>query len=110
VPLGPINGQETTDMRSRRQWLIATNITLAASIGLVAVAVPALGVQPASRARGQYTMVAGELRGGGESSGIYVIDSINEEIVVLRWNESKSQLDGLDYRSLQADLARQGDR
>ncbi len=79
-------------------------------IALAAVAVPARGVQPASRARGQYTMVAGELRGGGEASGIYIIDSINEEIVVLRWNDSRNQLDGLDYRSLEADAASQGDR
>jgi len=97
-------------MRTRRQWLIAANLGLAASIALAAVAVPALGLQPANRARGQYTMVAGELRGGGTSSGIYLVDSINEEIVVLRWNESSNQLDGLDYRNLEIDAARQGDR
>ncbi len=97
-------------MRSRRQWLIAANLALAASIALAALAVPATGTQPASRARGQYTMVAGEIRGGGEASGIYIIDSINEEIVVLRWNDSLYQLDGLDFRSLEVDADRGGDR
>lgn len=97
-------------MRTRRQWLIAANLALAASIALAALAVPARGLQPASRARGQYTMIAGELRGGGDASGIYIVDSINEEIVALRWNESHSQLDGLDYRDLEVDAERQGDR
>lgn len=96
-------------MRTRRRWLIAANLGLAASIALAALAVPALGLQPANRARGQYTMVAGELR-GGTSSGIYLTDSINEEILVLRWNESHNQLDGLDFRDLELDAARQGDR
>ncbi len=96
-------------MHTRRRWLIATNLGLAALIALAARTVPALGLQPASRTRGQYTMVAGELR-GGTPSGIFLIDSINEEIVVLRWNESHNQLDGLDYRDLEVDAARQGDR
>jgi len=97
-------------MRSRRQWLIAANLALAASIALATFAVPARGTQPATRPRGQYTMIAGELRSGGESSAIYVIDSINDEIVVLRWDESRKQLDGLDYRSLEIDAGRGGDR
>ena len=93
-------------MRTRRQWLIAANLGLAASIALAAAAVPALGLQPANRTRGQYTMVAGELRGGGTSSGIFLVDSVNEEMLVLRWNESNSQLDGLDYRNLETHVVK----
>jgi hypothetical protein len=97
-------------MRTRRRWLLATNLLLAASIGVAVWAVPANGTQPASRARGQYSMVAGELRSGGEASAIYITDSINQELVALRWNDSRSQLDGLDYRSLEMDAARGGER
>ncbi|MCC7388056.1 MAG: hypothetical protein IT431_04725 [Phycisphaerales bacterium] len=97
-------------MRTRRRWLLATNLLLAASIGVAVWAVPANGNQPAARARGQYSMVAGELRSGGEASAIYITDSINEELIALRWNDSRSQLDGLDYRSLQMDAARGGER
>jgi len=97
-------------MRTRRSWLVATNLALAVGVAVAVWAVPARGVQPANRARGQYSMVAGEMRGGGEASGIYVIDSINEEIVVLRWNDSRKQLDGLDYRDLKHDAAQGGER
>lgn len=100
-------------MRTRRRWLLATNLLLASSVTIAFWAVPARGVQstqPTNRARGQYTMVAGTLRSGGESSAIYVIDSINEEMVALRWDNSRDQLDGLDYRSLEMDAARGGER
>lgn len=100
-------------MRTRRRWLLATNLTLAVLIGVAVWAVPARGVQgdqPTTRARGQYTMVAGELRSGGEASAIYIIDSINQEMIAVRWNQSRDQLDGLDYRSLQMDANRGGER
>lgn len=100
-------------MRTRRRWLLATNLMLAASVGIALWAVPARGVQgaqPSSRARGQYSMVAGELRSGGQASAIYIIDSINEEMIAVRWNQSRDQLDGLDYRSLEMDGNRGGER
>ncbi|HZW08971.1 MAG TPA: hypothetical protein VFF69_03630 [Phycisphaerales bacterium] len=90
-------------MATRRRWLIAANLGLAGAIVVAAFAGSAAGLQPASRARGQYTMVAGEIQGGGDASAIYVIDSINEEMVALRWNQSRGELDGIDYRNLHED-------
>lgn len=90
-------------MATRRRWLIAANLGLGAAVAVAALAVPASGVQPAARARGHYTMVAGEVQGGGDASAIYIIDSTNEEMVAVRWNQSRSELDGIDYRNLHAD-------
>ena len=97
-------------MRTRRSWLVATNLALAAAVGVVLWAAPARGVQPADRPPGQYSMVAGEVRGGGSASAVYVIDSVNQEMLALRWNESRKQFDGLDYRSLELDAERGGER
>jgi hypothetical protein len=90
-------------MSTRRRWLIAANLGLAGAIGVSALAVPAMGVQPTTRARGKYSLVAGQIQGGGSASAIYIIDSINEEIVAVRWNQSRNELDGIDYRDLKAD-------
>ncbi|MBK7403178.1 MAG: hypothetical protein IPJ41_00750 [Phycisphaerales bacterium] len=90
-------------MQNRRKWLIAANLGLAGAAAVVWTASPALGLQPTARARGQYTMVAGEMRSGPNSSAIYIFDSVNQEMVAVRWNESRTELDGLDYRNLDAD-------
>ncbi|QKK06665.1 MAG: hypothetical protein HND58_01210 [Planctomycetota bacterium] len=55
-------------------------------------------------------MVAGEIRAGGDASGIYIIDSVNEEMVVVRWDDNRGTLSGIDYRSLATDTARRPGR
>ena len=90
-------------MQKRRTRLLALNAALGGSIVLIAWANQAQALQPSTRARGQYTMVAGEIQSGGDASGIYITDSINEELVVLRWNNSRNQMDGIDFRNLSAD-------
>jgi hypothetical protein len=97
-------------MPTRRRWLIAANLGLGGSIIVAAFAGSAAGLQPATRARGQYTMVAGEVQGGGDASAIYIIDSINEEMVALRWNQSRHELDGIDFRNLHADANKEPGR
>lgn len=85
--------------------LLAANALLALTLGaLWAIPTPA-AAQPAAstgRARGTYTMLAGKPR-TGSTSAIYVIDSVNQEAIVLRWNDSKSALEGLGYRNLAKD-------
>ncbi len=97
-------------MAPRRRLLLATNITLAAGIAIAAVSLPANGTQQQpDRARGQYTMLAGDVRSGGNSSVVYIIDSVNEEMIAVRWDDNRSALGGLDYRSLADDAEpRQG--
>lgn len=97
-------------MPTRRRWLIAANLGLAGAIAVAALSGPALGIQPQARARGQYTMVAGQVQGGGSASAIYITDSINEEIVAVRWNQSRNELDGIDYRNLVEDAQAGGER
>jgi hypothetical protein len=96
-------------MTRRRPWLVATNLALAGGVVAAAAVLPA-GGQGASRVRGQYTMVAGNVRGGGEASAVYIVDSINEEVIVVRWNDSRAQLDWIDYRSLGLDAERRPGR
>ncbi len=97
-------------MSTRRRWLIAANLGLGAAIAVAALSGPAFGLQPSTRARGQYSMVAGQIQGGGSASAIYIIDSINQEIVAVRWNQSRNELDGIDYRNLDEDAKAGGER
>lgn len=97
-------------MAPRRRWLVATNLVLAAGIVVAATTLPATGRQNANRVRGQYTLLAGEIRSGGDASGIYIIDSVNEEMVVVRWDDNRGVLAGLDYRSLSVDTERRPGR
>ena len=96
-------------MRNRRTVLVACNAALLGAVGLTAWASQANAV-PNTRARGHYTMVAGEIQSGGDASGIYITDSVNEELVAIRWNNSKNQMDGIDYRSLSDDAIKKPGR
>lgn len=58
----------------------------------------------AGRARGTYTMLAGRTSSGGPEA-IYVVDSTNQEMVVLRWDSSRRSLAVAGYRNLQADAS-----
>jgi hypothetical protein len=98
-------------MRRRLAGLVALNAVLAAVLaGLFMVPAPA-GAQPtlgtpgggAARARGTYTMLAGRPR-SGSGSVVYVIDSVNQETITLKWNESRNVLEGLGYRNMSRDL------
>ena len=55
-----------------------------------------------SRARGQYTMVAGGVN-GSTSSAVYIIDVINQEMMAVAYNQNTKRLDGLGYRNLALD-------
>ena len=90
------------DDRTKR-GLIALNASLLVALGFVALAGPAGAQnQPGTRVRGEYTMVAGEMQ-GGNSSAIYIIDSANQELIALRWDESRRTLMGLGFRDIDAD-------
>ncbi len=92
------------DPNHARPWrgLIALNVALLLVLGLLALQPPAGARQAGTRARGEYTMVAGRIQ-GGNSNCVYVIDAVNQDMIALRWNESKKSLDGIGYRDLRAD-------
>lgn len=61
------------------------------------------GLKPSDlRARGDYTMVTGKTNSGGPSV-VYLVDSANQEMVALRWDQSKQAMAGVGYRNLGAD-------
>jgi hypothetical protein len=86
---------------SSTRALLAVNAALLVLLAVVTFA-PNVGAQV--RARGEYTMVAGGVN-GLESSALYVVDAVNQELIVLGYNASTKRLDGIGYRNLAADTA-----
>lgn len=85
--------------------LVALNVGLLVALSLVAGLRPA-GAQNApgvARARGEYTMVAGKSNAGG-TEVVYVIDASNQEIVALKWDQSRQAMTALGYRAMGGDL------
>ncbi len=95
--------------RNTRGTLIAVNAGLAALLLILTLAPDGAIGQPAQRARGEYTVVGGKIR-GGPGNAIWVVDSANQELVALRWNDARNQLEGIDYRDLNADAREQPGR
>lgn len=88
-----------------RRGLVALNATLLGALTVLTFGSFASGqnAQPgAGRARGDYTMVAGRTISGGPAA-VYIVDSSNQELVALRWDQAKQQMVGMGYRSLQGD-------
>jgi len=90
-------------MRSRQtRALVALNAGLLAVLALV-TAVPRADAQAGvRRPPGTYALVGGEPP-GGNANAVYVLDSANRELIVLRWNNSINQLEGIGYRDLRTD-------
>jgi hypothetical protein len=87
-----------------RRGLIAVNAALLAALAGITFVPMATGQPAATRARGQYTMVSGRTVSGG-SAAVYIIDSSNQEMVALRWEQGKQSLLGLGYRNFAGDGA-----
>lgn len=86
----------------RHRGLIVLNVVLVAVLGLVTLG-PDAGAQNAvARAPGSYTMVGGRIN-GGTANAVWVVDGTNQEVVAVRWNNSRARLDGLGFRDLVAD-------
>ncbi len=100
----------THDPASRR-WrrsLVALNLVLAAAVGATFV-VEATGQSGAPRGRGEYTMIGGEVQ-GGNANAIYVLDGSNQEMIALRWNDSRNRLEGIGFRDLDKDTQEKAPR
>jgi hypothetical protein len=86
---------------SRR--LVALNVALLALLALVTVAARAeRSGQPAVRGRGDYTVVGGKIQ-GGNGNAMYILDGANQQLIAVRWNDSRKMLEGIDYRNLAQD-------
>lgn len=91
--------------------LAVINGALILALGLVMLSVPATA-QPggATRARGEYTMVAGKTNSGGSNSAVFILDAANREMVAVRWDQGKKSLTGIGYRNLDTDAKAQPGR
>ncbi|MEM9064852.1 MAG: hypothetical protein AAGB51_05120 [Planctomycetota bacterium] len=92
-----------------RRSLLGLNALLACVLALLWLAPP--GGSPRAvaqtsdeeRARGRYTLVGGRLP-AGNADAVWILDSVNQEIIGVRWDSSRGRLDGLGYRNLNDDL------
>lgn len=90
---------------SRLLGLLGLNALLLGALGLVCLA-PSSEAQ-LLRARGAYTMAAGGAK-GSNSEVLYVVDTINRELIALRYDADGKRLAGVGYRNLVEDAARLG--
>lgn len=90
---------------ARTGRLLALNALLALGVLMLAT-LPRAGAQPAAqgpaRSRGAYTMIASKSN-NGPLPLIHIIDATNQEMVTLKWDQSRSQFVGASYRDLRAD-------
>lgn len=87
-----------------RAKIVAPILAIAALAGVLLVqhGPRATAQAPANRARGDYTLIAGRLASGGPHV-LYVIDSSNNEMVSLKWDQGRQVMAAFGYRSLSAD-------
>lgn len=89
-------------MRNRKYGaLIALNAALLGVLLLVGLPVGATAQQQPSgaagtRGRGDYTMVAGRAQGSTEDV-VWVVDAVNQEIMALRWDISRNDLQFIGF-------------
>lgn len=86
----------------RNKTLIAINLLLLAILSVVTFAPSATAQNQPNRGRGEYTMVGGGLD-NGTSDGVYIIDSANSEMIMLRWDNARTRLNGVGFRDLDDD-------
>lgn len=94
-------------MASRSVWarhkgLLALNAGLLVALGGVVAAPMAFGQRAATRQRGDYTMVAGQIL-GSQDFGLYVLDAANQEMVCLQFDRTRQSMKFIGYRDLAAD-------
>ena len=84
-----------------RVALLGVNVALLLVLGAVSLA-PSATAQQAQRPRGEYLLLGGQIT-GSPSSAVHVIDTSNQEMVTLKWDQSATAFEGLGYRNLRLD-------
>ncbi|HVZ93581.1 MAG TPA: hypothetical protein VG797_03635 [Phycisphaerales bacterium] len=95
--------------RHRYAGLIALNAVAIALLALVSFTPGASAEQQprSTRGRGDYTMVSAKIQGQQES-GVFIIDSSNSEMLVIKWDSGRRAITGLGYRNLTTDAGQVG--
>lgn len=93
--------------RSRYTALLAINAALLAALAASVLAPTSATAQrdEANRARGDYTMLAGQVQ-GMEENAIYLVDVNNREVIAVRWDRNNHSFSPLGYRDLDEDARR----
>lgn len=92
--------------------LIGLNAALLAVLTVVTIAgtraggTAVAGTHQPTRARGSYTMVSGAVQ-GETTHAVYILDSVNQELLALRWNRNSNRFEGIGYRNLATDAQTQ---
>ena len=84
-----------------RVALVAVNAVLLLALGAVSLAPTALA-QQGQRPRGEYLLLGGQMT-GSPTNAVHVIDTSNQEMVTLRWDQSSKAFEGIGYRNLRLD-------
>lgn len=87
-----------------RRILIGLNVVLIGILAVVTLQPRAGASAEPNRPRGQYVMVSGRIQGPTDNA-VYIFDTINQELVAVRWDSSRKQLSGIGYRHVAADAA-----
>jgi hypothetical protein len=82
--------------------LVLLNAGLLLVLGAVTLAPSSHAQRGGGRARGEYSMVSGKIT-GSTAHAVYIIDTANQDLVAVRWNESTKSLDAIGYRDLKED-------
>lgn len=102
--------EETTQLRPAmrrarladpRTALVAVNAALLLALGVVSLA-PSATAQQGQRPRGEYMVLGGQMT-GSPTNAVHVIDTSNQEMVTLRWDQSSKAFEGIGYRNLRLD-------
>jgi hypothetical protein len=92
--------------RKRPNGLIAVNVVLLLLLAALTLAPTSVAQRGAAggggRARGEYTMLSGKIT-GSSAHAVYVMDSSNQDLIAVKWNESTKSLDAIGYRDLKED-------
>ncbi|MCA9277621.1 MAG: hypothetical protein H6815_02395 [Phycisphaeraceae bacterium] len=91
---------------ARHKLLIVLNCGLAVAVAGVATTSSVIGQAGQARGRGNYTAISANMQ-GGNSSAIFILDAANQEMVAVRWNDSRRSLEGIGYRNLTEDAKSQ---
>lgn len=86
--------------------LLLLNAGLLGVLGAMSWMGEAEAFQARPRADGEYLMTAGELQ-AGSAPAVYIIDTANQEMVVVKWDERNRRTELLGYRDLNADSSNQ---
>lgn len=89
--------------------LLALNAGLLGVLATMILLSPADAQPAAARARGEYTMVAGNTNAGGPQA-VYIVDASNQEMVAVRWDQGKQLMATVGYRSFGDDAKAQPGR